>query len=225
LANEHNSFDVALSIAKAAAEAFKLLPRAMEQLREDLALLEMWSAEASAVPLQKWIEELYGNDFILVNDLEHHGFGEGSVREAKELWNHFAVAAKKTQHTKAADRPWLMVRCPALAINSLALPTNNEENSPQAAKALLDGMLRLARSIPPPEKILDMIHQDVRSIERNIREKKLAKDIEANRVSAALAKIDELLKSQPSPDERETLNALRHKLEGLRGIEWVDLRA
>jgi hypothetical protein len=214
LANKHDSLDVALSITKAAADAFKLLPRATEQLREDLTLLEERSAEVNVVPLQKWIEELYGNYSILVKDLENRGFGEGSVRETKELWDHFELAIKKTQLTKAADLPWLMVR-------SLAIAISNEENAPEAAKALLNGMLRFAESNPPSEKISDMMREDVRSLERSIREKQLIEDIKANRVSAALANVYELLKNPQSPEERETLNKLKHQLEGKRNARFL----
>jgi hypothetical protein len=40
LANEHDSFDISLSISKIASEIFKSLPRATDQLQNDLRFLE-----------------------------------------------------------------------------------------------------------------------------------------------------------------------------------------
>jgi hypothetical protein len=167
LANQHDSFRVALSILNIAAEVFHSLPRAVEQLKEDLPILEERFAEALVIPLRTWIDEL--SKWVIVKDLENGGFGNSSVREAKELWIRFLNAAKQTQHTKAAELPWIFLR-------SLAIDINNEENSPLAAKAILEGLVRFAHDVPPSEAVLDKINEDLRDVRRNIREKEVTEE-------------------------------------------------
>jgi hypothetical protein len=54
LANEHNLFDLAFSISNVAADLFSSLPRASEQLQEDLQLLRERVAEQKIVPLKNF---------------------------------------------------------------------------------------------------------------------------------------------------------------------------
>lgn len=207
LANQHNSFHVALSISNIAAEVFLSLPRAAEQLKEDLPILEERSAEALVIPLRMWIDEL--SKRVIVKDLENGGFSNSSVREAKELWIRFLSAAKQTQHTKAAELPWIFLR-------NLAIDINNEENSPLAAKAILEGLVRCAHEVPPSEAVLSKIDEDLREVRRNVREKETIEDIQANRITPALEGIYELLKDPKSLDDRVALTKLKEQLEGKR---------
>jgi len=207
LANQHDSFHVALSISNIAAEVFRSLPRAVEQLKEDLPILEERSAEALVIPLRMWIDEL--SKWVIVKDLENGGFGQSSLREAKELWDRFLSAVKQTQHTKAAELPWIFLR-------NLAIDINNDENSPRAAKAILEGLVRCAQGIPPSEAVLDKIYEDLREVRRNICEKQVIEDIRANRITPALEGIYDLLRNPKSPEDRESLTKLKGQLEGKR---------
>jgi peptidoglycan hydrolase-like protein with peptidoglycan-binding domain len=207
LFNKHDSFHAALSISNIAAEVFHLLPRALEQLKEDLAILEERSAEAFVVPLRKWIDEL--SKWTIVKDLEIGGFGHSSVRQAKELWIRFLSAAKETQQTKAAELPWVFLR-------NLAIDINNEESSPLAAKAILEGLIRCAHDIPLSEAVLEKINEDLRDVRRNLREKEMIEDIQANRITPALEGIYELLKLTKSSDDRVALTRLKDQLERRR---------
>jgi peptidoglycan hydrolase-like protein with peptidoglycan-binding domain len=195
LADQHQRFDVALSICNAAAEVFQLLPRATEQLNQDRVALEDRLAEIPVFPLQKWIEERSGNTVVLARHLEVSGFGRTSAREAKELWNLFLLAAETTHHTKAADRPWMIVR-------RLAVDLNKDERSPLAAKAILDGLLGYAQKISPSPSLLELMRDDLRAVERSIREKKSADDPKVDRTSPALEGIYQLL-TDPKPSEDE----------------------
>jgi len=141
--------------------------------------------------------------------LENGGFSNSSVREAKELWIRFLSAAKQTQHTKAAELPWIFLR-------NLAIDINNEENSPLAAKAILEGLVRCADEVPPSEAVLSKIDEDLREVRRNVREKQVIEDIQANRITPALEGIYELLRDPKSPEERESLTKLKEQLEGKR---------
>jgi hypothetical protein len=212
LANQHDSFDVALSISNLAAEIFHSLPRAVEQLKEDLPVLKERSAEALVTPLKKRIDEL--SNWVIVRDLENGGFGPSSVGEAKELWDRFVSTARRAQHTSAAELPWILLR-------SLAIDINNEEGSPQAAKAVLEGLIRFAQDIPPTEQILEKVYEDLRTVDRNVREKKLIEDIKDNRISSALEGIYELLRNPKSPEERQSLNNLKAGLERKRAGRYL----
>jgi peptidoglycan hydrolase-like protein with peptidoglycan-binding domain len=212
LANKHDSFDVALSISNIAAEVFRSLPRAAEQLKEDLRILEERSAEALVIPLKNWIDKL--SNWVIVRDLENGGFGPSSVGEAKELWDRFVSATKQAQQGLAAELPWILLR-------SLAIDINNDEGSPRATKAILEGLIRFANEIPPTENILDKIYEDLRTVDRSIRENKLVEDIKENRVSAALEGIYELLRNPKSPEECESLTSLKAGLERKRTGQYI----
>jgi hypothetical protein len=209
LADQHNRLDVALSVSNIAADVFTLLPGATEQLNEDRAALEKRSAEIRVFPLRKWIEGLAGNSAGLARDLELFGFGNSSVRETKELWNLFATAADVTQNTESADLPWMIVR-------RLAADINKDEQSPLAAKAIFDGLLEYAQHTAPSEKLSELIHDDLRAIERNLRKKELAEDPNADRTSPALEGIYQILADPASPEKRPSAA----KPKGRREIRW-----
>ena len=216
LANEHDSFDVSLSISKVASEIFKSLPRATDQLENDLRFLEERSTELLVVPLKKWIDDLRSNGTSgLIRDLESSGFGKTSTREAKELWDGFVAAVQKTKNTEASDFPWMLLR-------SLAVDINNEDNAPEAAKAILCGLNACAPT--PSAKIRCAIDEDLDTVERNIREKKLIDDLKENRVSQALGNVYELLKAPKTQDDKESLTKLKAQLESkrtARHAKWV----
>jgi peptidoglycan hydrolase-like protein with peptidoglycan-binding domain len=216
LADQHDRFDVALSICNAAAEVFQLLPRATEQLNADRAALEERLAELPVFPLRKWIEERSGNTVVLARHLEVSGFGRTSAREAKELWNLFVLAAETTQHSKAADRPWMIV-------HGLATDLNKDEQSPLAAKAILDGLLAYAQQIAPSPKLLELMRDDLRAVERSIRERRPAEDPKADRASPALEGIYQLLMDPKSPENSQPVAKPKGMLKQ-RWTTWLEGR-
>jgi peptidoglycan hydrolase-like protein with peptidoglycan-binding domain len=193
LADQHDRGDVALSICKIAADAFKQLPRASEQLNEDRTTLEGRSAERPILPLRRWIEERYGNSTDLIQDLETSGFGASSVREAKDLWDLFAMAAARTQGTDVADLPWTIVR-------RLATDISKNERSPLAAKAVLEGLLGYAKHISPSEELLELTRDDFQTLDRNIQEQQPAEEPEADPASSAPEPEADPASSAPEPE-------------------------
>jgi hypothetical protein len=101
-------------------------------------------------------------------------------------------------------------------LRNLAIDINNEENSPLAATAILEGLVRCAHDVSLSEEVLDKINEDLRGVRRNIRENKVIKDIEANRITPALEGIYELLKDPKSLDDRVALTKLKEQLERKR---------
>lgn len=110
IANEHKSFDLALSLSQIALGAFRDMPRAAGQLHEDIPFIVEQLADAALQPLRKLIASL-DNDFIrlaLAKDLIAFDFGERSVNETKEIFELFLVAITKTRGSKFNDIPSLL---------------------------------------------------------------------------------------------------------------------
>jgi hypothetical protein len=139
LANNHQRYDVALSLTTIALDVFSGLPRAAEQLKEDIPLLEERLADAALEPLRQWIANLGDDLVLLVADLQSHGFGEGSIKETKELFDLFLNSVAVTQATKLSDLPWMIVR-------DVAIRLNNGKETPRAALALTIGLLQRAKT-------------------------------------------------------------------------------
>jgi peptidoglycan hydrolase-like protein with peptidoglycan-binding domain len=212
LANEHESYDVALAISEVALEIFRLLPRGSQQLEQDLRLLEERSSEALVLPLKKRIDSLQESGTSgFIRDLETGGFQRSAVREARELWDEFLSAVARTVGTATADLPWILMR-------SLAIEINNEDNAPNAARIMLRGMKGAA---VPSARIDSMISADLETIERNIKEKKLLEELNAGQTSSALGTIHDLLQSTADPEQRETLSKLKTKLESQRARRYA----
>lgn len=217
LANDHQQYHLALSLTKVALEVFSALPRAADQLKEDLPLLEERDAAAGAEPLRRWIDGLGSDLVLLIEDLQAYGFGERSTRETKELFDLFLCSIEATQSTKAGEFPWILLR-------GLALRLNNHEDAPRAALALTTGLLHCAEGSSIPTEVLDLLREDRRSIERNLLEKEMLEHINANRVSDALADVSELLEDYKSPEERDFLHKIQAKLESkrtARNVRWA----
>jgi hypothetical protein len=207
LANEHESYDVALAISKVALDAFRSLPRGSQQLEQDLGLLEERSSEARVLPLKKRIDSLRESGTSgFIKDLDKAGFQDTAIREAHELWNEFVAAVGKTAGTAAADLPWILLR-------SLAIDINNEDDAPKAARIILRGMKGAA---VPSASVDSMINTDLDTIERNIKEKQLLEELNAGKVSSALETIYGLRQSTTDPEQRETLSKIEKKLKSQR---------
>lgn len=244
LANQHDSSSVALSLLKIAGEVFRSLPRAAEQSNDNLPILEQRAivniaaeilhslpqavqqsnenspilqerlAEALVTPLKMWMDEL--SNRAIIKDLEEGGFGQSSIGDAKDLWDHFASTARQTQNTDAAELPWSLLL-------GLAIDINNVENAPLAAKAILEGLVSYAQQIPPSGAFFDKMRKDLEVFQRNVREKQLIADVQANRITSALEGISELLKYPNSREDRKSLENLKARLGGKRAsrnLKW-----
>jgi hypothetical protein len=243
LANEHDSSSVALSLLKIAGGVFRSLPRAVEQSNDNLPILEQRAIVNIAaqilhsmppavqqsnedtpvlqerlaeqvIPLKMWMDELSSR--TIIKDLEDGGFGQSSIREAKELWDRFTNTARQTQDTDAAELPWIL-------LHGLAIDINNVGNAPVAAKALLEGLINLARQNPPSGAFLDKVRRDLGIFQRNVLEKQVIADVQANQINSALERISELLKYPNSREDRQSLEKLRARLRGKRvgpNLKW-----
>lgn len=215
LANEHDRFDTALSISKLCVQYFQLLPRAVDQLKEDLLVLERRSSESSVVPLKNLIDEIRSSGLSeLVSDLIKYGFASSAPRQVKMLWTAFSEAVHSVKESAAADLPWLMLR-------SFAIEINNEENEPLAAKFILEGLLQFSNGVAASDEVVKTIQNDLSLAHRNILDKKLLEEVKANRISSALETLEQLLRSPVSDEDRANLVSLRSQLKSKQSSRYV----
>lgn len=205
-ANHHNDFASALAINEIALEAFKSLPRASEQLIEDAQLLKERLTESKIVPLKNFIDGT--SKWTIAADISS-GFGPSAKGLASELWMLFATASRDLQHSTYSDLPWILVR-------ELAIQLNNEEDSPEAAKSILEQLLRVVTSTQPSPNIVEQLRTDLRAVSKNGNEKRVLKIVDSGDTSAALSGLDELLNTELPPDERAVYAQLKKRLQGKR---------
>ncbi|GMO43208.1 peptidoglycan-binding protein [Bradyrhizobium ottawaense] len=211
-ANQHDDFISALAISEAASKAFKALPRVSEQLAEDDRVLRDRITERRIVPLSDFINRV--SKWAIAADLERGGFGPSAIGEARDLWLLSATALDQLKQTNFADLPWILLR-------SLAIDLNNEENSPVAAKAIIDQLLRLTDDSRPSAELAAQLRNDLFAVTKNAKEKRLLKLVEGGDTSAALSALDDLLGIDLSADDRAVYNQLKVKLQSQRNSRYV----
>ncbi|MEY9109325.1 hypothetical protein ABH999_005521 [Bradyrhizobium yuanmingense] len=211
-ANEHGDFASALSISEVASEIFRSLPRASEQLAEDAELLKERITEGKISPLKAFIDGV--SKWTVAADLENGGFGPSAKGAAHDLWNLFLATLAELKGSTLADLPWILVR-------GLAIDLNNEENSPVAAKVIIEQLLRLSRDASPSADLIDQLRNDLRAVTKNANEKRVVKLVESGNTSAALRGLDEVLQTDLSPEDRALYSQLRSKLQNQRNVRFA----
>ncbi|WP_315715374.1 MULTISPECIES: peptidoglycan-binding domain-containing protein [unclassified Bradyrhizobium] len=211
-ANEQCDFVSALSISEVASEIFKSLPRASEQLAEDNQILKDRITEGKLAPLKKFIEAV--TKWTIAADLESGGFGPSAKGAAHDLWSLFMTTSAELRGSNIADLPWILVR-------GLAIDLNNEENSPVAAKVIIEQLLRLSCGTSPSPDFIERLREDLRAVTKNANEKGVLKLVESGNTSAALRALDEVLKTDLSSEDRALYGQLQGKLQGQRNVRFA----
>lgn len=211
-ANEHGDFASALAISEVASEIFRSLPRASEQLAEDAQLLKEKITEGKLTPLKNFINGV--SKWTIAADLENGGFGPSAKGAAHDLWNLFLAALAELKDSNFADLPWILVR-------GLAIDLNNEENSPVAAKVIIEQLLRLSRDTIPSADLIEKLRDDLRAVTKNANEKRVLKLVEGGNTSAALRGLDEVLQTDLPPEDRALYSQLRSKLQSERNTRFA----
>jgi len=207
VANEHGQYSVSERILRAAMEAFARLPRASEQMAEDLEILQSNLVFERLRPLVDYIEELKDSLTFLDADLRRSGFGSEATGQAKRLFELFSAAVTGTTGTELSDAPWM-------AIRDLAIALNNDLDSPQGALALLKGALYHASRHPPSPDVSERLASDKRDADGIIAQRDLTEHLKAGRHDQALAIIaDRLADPQSSAEERDVLLKVRAGVE------------
>jgi peptidoglycan hydrolase-like protein with peptidoglycan-binding domain len=211
-ANEQSDFASALAISEVASEIFRSLPRASEQLAEDAQLLKERITEGKITPLNKFIDSV--SKWAIAADLENGGFGPSAKGAAHDLWNLFLATLAELKDSNFADLPWILVR-------GLAINLNNEENSPVAAMAIIEQLLRLSRDTIPSADVIEKLRDDLRAVTKNANEKRVLKLVEGGNTSAALRGLDEVLQTDLPSEDRARYSQLRSKLQSQRNVRFA----
>jgi hypothetical protein len=85
------------------------------------------------------------------------GFQPASTGPAKGLWDLFVQAANATDRVASVE-PWMLVR-------DLALHLNDNVEQPQAAAALITGLIRHAESVLAASSLLSSLREDLRVVQ------------------------------------------------------------
>jgi peptidoglycan hydrolase-like protein with peptidoglycan-binding domain len=211
-ANEYGDFASALAISQVAVDTFKSLPRSSAQLAEDAQLLREKLAEGKIEPLKKFLDGV--SKWTIAADLEKGGFGPAAEGAAHDLWRIFLTTQAELRDTDFADLPWILVR-------GLAIDLNNDENSPVAARAIIEQLLLSARETAPSADVVEKLHGDLRAVTKNANEKRILRLVEGGKASAALRGVDEILQTELSSEDRALYSQLKNKLQSQRNVRFA----
>ena len=183
-------------------------------LSEDRKHLEEQLALQPLVPLRHAIDEVSKDLDGFAADLRRSGFGVAASGSARKLRESFVSAVKAVKNGPNAELPWL-------AIRTLGLKLNNELSDFDSAHNLAKGLFELASELGVKDEILTRARQDSRAIERNKLERALTADVQANRYSAALVIVEDLLSDYQSPEERDMLRGLKDRLQSKKRNRYI----
>lgn len=193
IANEKNASDVALKLSKVCAEVFAELPRAKQQLDEDIVSLQGLVDEQGVRELGAYIDQLRTDLDPLVRELKG-GFKAGGIGRAKLLFQVFDTAVKTTKGTAASDLPWFLVR-------SLALDINNDMGEGAASDALISGMTTHPAFGQASQNMRTAIQNDHRVLRMNAAQARFSRAIEKK--DTAQAREELLVMSGLATEESE----------------------
>ncbi|MBJ3786356.1 hypothetical protein [Devosia sediminis] len=193
IANDGNAPDVALKLSKVCSEVFAELPRATQQLEEDIVALQGLVDEMGARELSAFIDGIKTDLDPLVRDLAS-GFTAGGIGRAKLLFQAFDAAVKKTKGTAASDLPWFLVR-------GLALDINNEMGEGAASQSLITGMTTHSGFGQASQNMRAAIQTDDRVLRMNAAQARLSRAVEKK--DTARAREELLVMSGLATEESE----------------------
>ena len=159
-------YDHALRIARLTTDvfgtnAFGAKPPVIEELHQDIRVIEGLSVQVKIGPFQHLIAQLERDPAPLVAALQNNGFAQTSTAPASALWAAFLQALAATQETKAVE-PWRVIR-------NLAMRLNHNLKVPDAASALLAGLLKHAEQVTAAPEILAALRKDLDDIQHESR--------------------------------------------------------
>ena len=123
----------------------------------------------------------------------------------KRLHDAFSDAAARTAGTELADMPWMVVR-------GLAIDLNNNQDSPEGACSILEGLIS-HKGTTPSKAVIDKLRDDLRTLRRNLKWEELKRV--SGDVPKGLALVSSLLDGADA-DERGALLQFKKALERKR---------
>lgn len=149
--------EVALEVTELTQRVLSSSPTAIKRLDEGRRLIENKFLDREMKPLEDFIDRFDSNFDLLVRSLRMGGFAPASTGPAKGLWDLFVEAAKATDRVRSVE-PWMLVR-------DLAFHLNDNVEQPQAASALIAGLIRHAETVSAASSLLSFLREDLRVVQ------------------------------------------------------------
>lgn len=205
LANDSQSYAMALAVSRLCLRIFAELPSAVEQLKEDLEYLDQKVLETSISPLAELVEALSEQPRELALELKRSSFSSSSGGVIAQLYSVFQSAIEITRETSSSDLPWGLLR-------TLALAFNNKHDDPQSSLAIIEGLVdhQLFKSISL--QLRDQILEDEKAARENVLQRKFVNAVETKNFKSAEDLAEQLGQNASTIEKRAHYNNLRGKL-------------
>ncbi len=206
LANNHEQYESARALSKLSLEIFAELPRAVDQLRADLEVLDERVTASAAMPLVELIGKIEENHRGLAADLKQFGFGKSAKGVAGQLYTVFQSTIERFPDAPLSDIPWRIMR-------SLGLTLNNDLDDPVCSLAVIEGLTDHPQFKNVSETLRSQIEEDERTVNENVLELSLNEAVAAKNFVAAEQIADRLTRTVTDPDKKRQYEQL---LQGLQ---------
>ncbi len=216
LANDKQSFDVALTITKAMSEAFGELDSFSEKLEEDAEaledLLEGQRIEQVTGPLQDAVEAAQSNLDATAVAILRGALTSSTSKDTSRLVEQFKLAADKLMGTPHAGAP-------ALILRSLALSLHNDREHSQAALILTNWVLANAPLLP--RDVRTKLEEDRDALDRMVKRAALLSAAQAQHLGQVEALASELAATADDDEERAQMSAIAASAQKRRASDRV----
>jgi hypothetical protein len=149
-------YDVAKEVTSLSRNLLSSMPTAVERLDEDELRIERVLLDAKMKPLEDFIDGFKSDFGLLSQALKKKGFGQNSAKPASSLWDVFVKVAEATNPAKSAE-PWMLIR-------DLAIHLNHNVRDPEAASALVRGLIQYGDKVSTMPALLGTLREDLRLI-------------------------------------------------------------
>lgn len=220
LANDKQSFDVAMIITKAMSEAFGELQGFSEKLEVDVealeGLLEGQRVRQVTRPLQEEVEAAQTKLGATAAAISRGALTSQYNKNIARLVEQFKLAADKLMGTPQAGAP-------ALILRSLALSLHNDGEHSQAALTLTSWVLANAPLLPNDVRL--KLEEDRDSLNRILKRAALVSAAQARHLGQVEALASELAATADDDEERAQMSAIaasaQQRRESNRVKYWI----
>jgi hypothetical protein len=214
LANERGEFRHAKRLSEALLYTFPELESVAEVLKEDVDALENLDEQQKTFtvvePLVAACEAAKSKVPKLKSALQNSGFASARRGVVKEIFEAFDAAAKAPG---TGDAAFLVVR-------DLALFVNNDQNDPETAFRLIDGLITY-RGAKPSKDVSSKLDEERAVLHRNWRMPEL--DRQSGNLGGMAKVVDEMLKYAKGNDRTELMQ-LKSRIERKQAgkkVKWL----
>ena len=166
---ENGHYEVALKLAVASRDLFRMVPTTLDQLAEDAHLARNLSHYAGITRLQKMIGQLEIDIGPLIAVLEKDAFGPNSGEPAKSLWRAFVA----TCTTSSSELP------PGGLMRDFAVRCSNSPEAAAGLQSLMVGLLEYGEQAAAPRQILKALRDNLSFMRSFIGTAPTANDVKA----------------------------------------------